>query len=140
MALLNRQINTSVGITCYFTNLAFPPNTIATVRDLWAHADLGTFTNSFSATVPAYGSMLLKIVGTPIAPPPAGTNYLSDRQPIYAYTGFGTIVKDKSIGGNTIALANTNYAKGIGVNSRAGIEYDLGGVVHAIPGERGYRR
>ena len=128
VALLNRQINTSVGITCYFTNLAFPPNTIATVRDLWAHADLGTFTNSFSATVPAYGSMLLKIVGTPIAPPPAGTNYLSDRQPIYAYTGFGTIVKDKSIGGNTITLAGTTYAKGIGVNSRAGIEYDLGGV------------
>jgi alpha-galactosidase len=128
VALLNRQTNTSANITCYFTNLAFQPNAIATVRDLWGHTDLGTFTNSFTATVPPYGSMLLKIVGPPLSLPPAGTNYLSDLQPIYAYTGWGAIVPDKSIGGNTITLAGVPYAKGIGVNSRSGIEYNLGGV------------
>lgn len=128
VALLNRQTNTSADITCYFTNLAFQPNTTATVRDLWGHTDLGTFTNSFTANVPAYGSMLLKIVGTPITAPAPGTNYLSDMQPIYAYTGWGTIVPDKSIGSNTITLAGIPYAKGIGVNSRSGIEYNLGGV------------
>jgi alpha-galactosidase len=128
VALLNRQTNMSANITCYFTNLAFQPNTIATVRDLWGHIDLGTFTNSFTATVPPYGSMLLKIVGNPVSAPAAGTNYLSDLTPIYAYTGWGTIVPNKSIGGNTITLAGVPYVKGIGVNSRSGIEYNLGGV------------
>ncbi|HTX21138.1 MAG TPA: NPCBM/NEW2 domain-containing protein [Candidatus Aquilonibacter sp.] len=128
VALLNRSTNSSATITCYFTNLAFQAGTTATVRDLVAHQDLGTFTNSYTATIPAYGSMLLKIVGTPIPPPGLGTNYLSDIQPIYAYTGSGTIVPDESIGGHTITLGGVTYPHGIGVNSRSGVEYNLGGV------------
>ena len=31
------------------------------VRDLWAHADLGTFTDHFSATVPAHGVVMVRI-------------------------------------------------------------------------------
>src|SRR5271170_6402307 len=128
VALLNRDTNNPATITCNFTNLAFQPNTTATVRDLVAHQDLGTFTNSFTATVTNYGSMLLKIVGTPVSAPSPGTNYLSDLQPIYAYTGSGTIVKDKSIGGRTMTNGGVVYLKGIGVNSRSGVEYNLGGV------------
>src|SRR5581483_7532859 len=87
VALLNRDTNNSAVITCNFTNLAFQPNTTATVRDLWTHTDLGTFTNSFTATITNYGSMLLKIVGTPVsAPSSVGTNYLSDLPAIYAYS------------------------------------------------------
>lgn len=127
VAFLNRDTNNPATITCYWTNLAFQAGT-ATVRDLWTHQDLGTFTNSFTATVPPYGAMLLKVVGAPLPVMSAGTNYLSDRPPIYAYTGSGTIVKDKSIGGGTLTLAGTTYVKGVGVNSRSGIEYDLGGV------------
>ena len=128
VALLNRSTTTPAIITCNFTNLAFQPGTTATVSDLWGHTNVGTFTNSFTATVPPYATMLLKIVGTPIAPPAAGTNYLSDTQPIYAYTGSGTIVPDKSIGGNTITLGGIQYSHGIGVNSYSGVEYNLGGV------------
>ncbi|HEV2434385.1 MAG TPA: NPCBM/NEW2 domain-containing protein [Verrucomicrobiae bacterium] len=128
VALFNRSTNSSAVITCYWTNLAFQAGTTATVRDLWAHQDLGRFTNSFTATVPAYGTMLLKIAGTPVPVPGAGTNYLSDQQPIYAYTGWGTIVPDKSIGGNSLTLGGVTYPHGIGVNSRSGIEYNLGGV------------
>ncbi|HUB86732.1 MAG TPA: NPCBM/NEW2 domain-containing protein, partial [Verrucomicrobiae bacterium] len=128
VALFNRSTSSSATITCYFTNLAFQPNTPVTVRDLWAHQDLGTFTNSFTTNVPAYGSILLKMVGTPVAAPSSGTNYLSDMQPIYAYTGSGTIVPDESIGGHTITLDGVPYAHGIGVNSRSGVEYNLGGV------------
>jgi autotransporter-associated beta strand protein len=127
VVLLNRATNASALIACSWTNLDLPPGP-ATVRDLWAHADLGTFTNGFTATIPAYGSMLLKITGTPPAPPAAGTNYLGDRQPVYAYTGYGTIVPDKSIGGNPITLNGVAYPRGIGVNSRAGVEHDLAGV------------
>ena len=128
VALLNRSTSNSAVITCNFTNLAFQAGTTATVRDLWAHQNLGTFANSFTATVAPYSTMLLKIVGTPISAPPPGTNYLSDEQPIYAYTGWGTIVPDKSIGGNTITLNGVSYPHGIGVNSFAGSEYNLGGV------------
>ncbi len=128
VALLNRSTTTPAVITCNWTNLAFQAGTTATVRDLWGHTNIGTFTNSFTATVPPYATMLLKIVGTPIAPPQPGTNYLSDQQPIYAYTGSGTIVPNKSIGGNTITIGGVPYSKGIGVNSYSGVEYNLGGI------------
>jgi alpha-galactosidase len=132
VALLNRDTNNSATITCNFTNLAFQAGTTATVRDLWTHMDLGTFTNSFTATIPPYGSMLLKIVSTPVsAPSSIGTNYLSDLSPIYSYcsNNFSVLIgKDKSISGNTLTLAGTTYTKGIGVNSRSGVEYNLGGV------------
>ena len=128
VALLNRSTTTPAVITCNFTNLAFQAGTTATVRDLWGHTNWGTYTNSFTATVPPYATLLLKMVGTPIVPPPPGTNYLSTTQPIYAYTGGGTIVPNESIGGNTITLGGVQYTNGIGVNSYSGIEYNLGGV------------
>ena len=127
VVLLNRSTNAATNITCYWTNLALQPGS-ATVRDLWSHADLGTFTGSFTATVPPFGSRLLKIVGTPVSPPPLGTNYLSDLQPIYAYTGFGTLTKDKSINGNTITLSGIPYSKGIGTHAIGGHEFNLGGI------------
>ncbi|MDE3100193.1 MAG: NPCBM/NEW2 domain-containing protein, partial [Verrucomicrobiota bacterium] len=140
VALLNRSSTTPATITCYFTNLAFQAGTTATVRDLWAHQDLGTFTDSYTATIPPFGSMLLKIVGTPIPAPPLGTNYLSDRQPVYRYTGWPSwlsVSNDSSIGGNPITLGGVVYPKGIGVNARSGVEYDLGGdcsQFHAVIG------
>ncbi|HEX3788020.1 MAG TPA: fibronectin type III domain-containing protein [Pseudonocardiaceae bacterium] len=36
----------------------------AGVRDLWSHSNLGSVTNSFSATLPAHGSRLLRITPT----------------------------------------------------------------------------
>jgi hypothetical protein len=42
----------------------------ATVRDLWAHQDLGSLSGQFSATLPAHGSRLLKVV-------PAGGSQVS---------------------------------------------------------------
>jgi alpha-galactosidase len=128
VALLNRSTNNSAVITCNFTNLAFQAGTTATVRDLWMHQDMGAFANSYTATVPPYSTVLLKIVGTPVPPSAPGTNYLSDEQPIYSYTGYGTIVPDKSIGGAGITLGGVSYSHGIGVNSFSGVEYNLGGV------------
>jgi alpha-galactosidase len=136
VALLNRSSNSSAVITCNWTNLAFQQGT-ATVRDLWTHQDLGTFTNSFTATIPSYGSMLLKIVGVPIPPPPLGTNYLTGLQPIYAYCGFGAMTNNKSIGGNPITLEGVVYTNGIGTHAIGGNEYNLGGVCsrfHAVIG------
>jgi alpha-galactosidase len=127
VALLNRSSNSSAVITCYWTNLALQVGP-ATVRDLWAQQDLGTFTGSYTATIPPYGSMLLKIVGTPIAPPPLGTNYLTSLQPVYAYCGWGAMTNNKSIGGNPITLNGIVYTNGIGTHAIGGNEYNLGGI------------
>jgi len=135
VALFNRTTN-AASITCTWSNLAFQ-NGPATVRDLWAHADLGTFMNSFTANVPGQGVVLLRIVGTPLAPPPLGTTYLSDLQPIYAYTGFGTLSKDTSIGGNTLTLNGVTYSKGIGTHAIGAHEYNLGGIVSRFQADLG---
>jgi alpha-galactosidase len=126
VALLNRW-GPPTNITVYWTNLGLQAGN-ATVRDLLAHSDLGTFANSFTAMVPTNSVMMLKVVGTPPALPVLGTNYLNNLQSVYAYTGSGTIVKNKSIGGNSITLGGMVYTNGIGVNSYSGIDYDLGGI------------
>merc|ERR1712224_532326 len=45
-----------------FTLLGLPKGTTATVRDLWAHKDLGDFTDSFSTkSVEAHGTVVLRV-------------------------------------------------------------------------------
>jgi alpha-galactosidase len=126
VVLFNR-LGAAANITVNWTNLGLQAGP-ATVRDLWAHSDLGTFTNGFTTNVASHTAILLKVVGTPPVLPGLGTNYLTGLGAVYTYTGWGTIVKDKSIGGNTITLGSVTYPKGIGVNSRSGADYDLGGI------------
>jgi alpha-galactosidase len=132
VALLNRSSTTPATIMCNWTNLAFQAGTTATVRDLWGHTNLGTFTNSFTAVVPPYATMLLKIVGTPIPPPVLGTNYLSLIQPIYSYVNSNSVwvteAQNKTIAGKTLTLGGTTYTNGLGVCAISGTEYNLGGV------------
>ena len=52
----------SANVTANWSNLGFSGS--ATVRDLWSHTDLGTFSNSFSATLNTHGSRLFKVVPT----------------------------------------------------------------------------
>jgi alpha-galactosidase len=59
VALLNRSGGTA-NITANFSDIGVSGT--ATVRDLWAHQDLGEFQNSFSADVPSHGVVVLKIV------------------------------------------------------------------------------
>jgi alpha-galactosidase len=115
------------SMTVNWTNLGLQAGT-ATVRDLWAHADLGMFTNSFTTNVPADGVVMLKIAGYAPVLPVLGTNYLTSLQAAYAYTGSGTIVANKSIGGNPITLNGVAWTNGIGVNAYSGLEYRLGGM------------
>jgi alpha-galactosidase len=126
----------AASITVNWTNMGLQAG-IATVRDLWAHTDLGAFTNSFTTSVPANGTVMLKVVGTAPALPAVGTNYLTDLQSAYAYTGSGTMIANKSIGGNTIKLNGVTYAKGLGVNSYSGLEYQLGGLATRLQADIG---
>ena len=52
----------SANVTANWSNLGFSGS--ATVRDLWSHTNLGSFSNSFSATLNTHGSRLLKVVPT----------------------------------------------------------------------------
>jgi alpha-galactosidase len=124
------------SMTVNWTNLGLQAG-VATVRDLWGRADLGAFTNSFTTNVPADGTVVLKVVGTAPALPVVGTNYLTDLQLAYVYTGSGTITANKSIGGSVITLNGVGYTNGIGVNSYSGLEYRLGGLASRFQADIG---
>jgi hypothetical protein len=59
--LLNRT-GTATSVTARWTDLGLTGT--AAVRDLWAAADRGSFAGSYTATVPAQGSVLLTVTGT----------------------------------------------------------------------------
>ena len=66
--LLNRGTS-SANITVYWSDLGLASGS-ATVRDLWAKQDLGTFANSYTANnIPAHGVVMLKVTGSE----PSGT-------------------------------------------------------------------
>lgn len=55
----------SEEITVKWTDIGFPENHSATVRDLWAHKDLGVFTGKYtSPNIDSHGVMMLNITLT----------------------------------------------------------------------------
>ncbi len=58
VALLNRNSSAS-NITVTFSNIGL--SGAVTVRDLWAKADRGSYSNSYTMSVPAHGTGMLKI-------------------------------------------------------------------------------
>ena len=53
------------SITVQWSALGIPTGA-ATVRDLWSHTDLGTFTGSYTASsVPSHGVVMLKVISAP---------------------------------------------------------------------------
>jgi alpha-galactosidase len=64
VVLLNRG-TAAASITVQWSALGIPTGA-ATVRDLWSHTDLGSFTGSYTASsVPSHGAAMLKIVSAP---------------------------------------------------------------------------
>jgi hypothetical protein len=62
VVLLNRGNIGSEPITVKWTDIGLPADKSATVRDLWARKDLGTFTGSFtSENITAHSVAMLKI-------------------------------------------------------------------------------
>jgi hypothetical protein len=62
VVLLNRTA-ASAAITVNWNEIGLMPFSYATVRDLWAHKDLGSYRSNYTATVPAGDAVMLKIVG-----------------------------------------------------------------------------
>jgi alpha-galactosidase len=130
VALFNRT-GASASITANWSDLGLAPGS-ATVRDLWAHADRGGFTNSFTATVPSHAVVMLRVAGGD-PPAPSGSPFLSDLLPVHKDNGFGPYERDRSNGeaaagdGRTLTLNGATFAKGLGVHAPSDLRFRLGG-------------
>lgn len=125
VALLNRG-DFATNITVNWSDLGLAPEGAA-VRDLWAHAAVGNFTNHYTANVPAHGVQMLKVVGTPLVPlAPPGTNYLSDMTWLASTAANYPIERDKSQLGTPILLGLTTYTKGLGTQTQSQMDFYLG--------------
>jgi alpha-galactosidase len=58
--LLNRGTS-ETQITVPWTDLGYPDHLTASIRDLWAHKDLGKFTGKFTAKVPSHDVVVLTV-------------------------------------------------------------------------------
>jgi len=58
--LFNRQ-SSNVTITAQWSDIGISTGSMATVRDLWAHSDKGSYTSSYSATVKSHATISLRI-------------------------------------------------------------------------------
>lgn len=62
VVLLNRGNIGGEAISFKWTDIGLPANQTATVRDLWAHKDLGSFTGDFRVTnVDSHSVVMLKV-------------------------------------------------------------------------------
>ena len=60
VVLFNRGRN-SQEISMSWTEIGYPQQVQAQVRDLWAHKDLGNVTGKFSAEVPSHGVVMVTV-------------------------------------------------------------------------------
>ncbi len=65
VVLLNRGDSNNDQITVQWTDIGFPIDHSAVVRDLWAHKDIGIFTGNYtSSKIDSHAVMMLKITPT----------------------------------------------------------------------------
>ncbi len=128
--LLNRSWSTQpISFTWGDIGLGSGP---ATVRDLWLHADQGTFSSQYSASVVPAGVVMLVVRGTE-PPPPTNVTYISDMVWTYSANTVGPVERDMSNGGadpgdgQTISVRGQTYTKGVGCNATAAVRVHLGG-------------
>jgi alpha-galactosidase len=115
VVLLNGS-DAPADLSVTWSQIGLRAGTAATVRDLWQHADLGSFTDSYTAAqVPSHGVAALKLMGSEPARPSGALVYLSDLQWTYAANGVGQVAVDQSSDASPISLAGTAYPKGLGV-------------------------
>src|SRR5438034_946859 len=112
----------------------------ATVRDLEAQQDRGTFVDSYSVSVPEHGLALLRILGTDRA---ATGGYLSDQPWTYMANENGPVERDMSNGGSgagdgrALSLNGSRYAKGFGTWAPSAIEFRPDGSCSTFTAEVG---
>src|SRR5437867_11396850 len=124
VGLLNRG-NAAPSITVDWNVVGLAPGN-ATVRDLRARADRGTFSNHYNVSVPGHGLALLRIVG---ADRTVADGFASDQPWTYMANELGPVERDMSNGGQaagdgrTLTLRGFSYAKGLGAYAPSAIEF-----------------
>jgi alpha-galactosidase len=123
VGLLNRS-TAAATMSVTFSQIGLGAGS-ATVRDVWARADRGSFATSYSVSVPSHGIALLRIVGQD---PIVASGFVSDQTWTYQANGFGPAERDKSNNGSaggdghTLTLNGVTYPKGIGAHAPSSIE------------------
>jgi len=138
VGLLNRGDATAT-ITVNWNAIHLAPGN-ATVRDLWARADRGSFADAYSVSVSAHGMALLRIVGTD---PPARDGYLSAQPWTYMANEQGPVERNSSNGGGgtgdgrTLTLNGVPYLRGFGAHAPSALEFRLTGSCQTFTAEVG---
>ncbi|HWM51779.1 MAG TPA: PKD domain-containing protein [Thermoplasmata archaeon] len=132
VGLLNRG-DTAAIITVKWNTIALGPGN-ATVRDLWARADRGSFADEYSVSVSAHGMALLRVVGTD---PPARNGYLSDQPWTYMANEQGPVERNSSNGGRTLTLDGVPYLRGFGAHAPSAIEFRPDGACQSFTADVG---
>lgn len=98
----------------------------ATVRDLWARVDRGSFADRYSVLVPSHDLALLRIVGADFS---VTDGFLSDQPWTYMANEEGPVERNSSNGGpgagdgRTLELNGAGYLRGFGGHAPSSIEF-----------------
>ena len=124
VGLLNRG-NGAATIRVDWSSLGLAPGS-ATVRDLWARADRGSFSSSYSVRVPGHGLAFLRIKG---ADQVVSDGFVSDQPWTYMANEAGPVERNSSNGGGgtgdgrVISLSGVTYLKGLGGHAPSAVEF-----------------
>ena len=105
----------------------------ASVRDLWAEAEIGPATDRVKVSVPAHDVVTLKLVGNE-PPNLRGDVSLGDAPWTYATNGYGPVERNSSNGellsgdGHPIRIQGRTFQGGLGVHAPSLVRFRLGGV------------
>ena len=112
------------GVT--FTTIATTPATATSYADTGLSA---LTTNYYRVAAVNTGGASAYTATATVTTTPSTTapTYLSDLTAVSSTTGFGSVMKDQTVKGNTITLRGTTYAKGIGTHAVSQIVYNLNG-------------
>jgi len=105
VALLNRN-SSAANITVSWADIGLSGS--VTVRDLWAKADKGSFTGSYTASVPAHGTVMLKVSSSQT---PADVSAFTQIEAENFYTQSGIQTETCTEGGEDVGyIENGDYA------------------------------
>ena len=105
----NMLLETTADTSSVITNLSWDKHYVLTVQAFDHAGNLSSFSDT---------------VGVNIGDPPDSA-YLSDLTWLSATAGWGTVQRDKSVGGNPLTIGGVTYQKGLGTHAVSQIDFCL---------------
>ena len=130
VVLLNRG-EAAVSTSLSWSEIWLDPGS-ASVRDLWAHQELGPADGQLAVTVQPHDVLTLRVVGAEPARP-VGQAALGDLPWTYAANGFGPVERNSSNGeqgaadGRPMQIGDQAYQRGLGVHAPSLLRFRLAG-------------